>query len=151
MKLYFLICNFFMHANFILVYSFPAVCSISDGQWCNKKSCSYVAETLCCGWNKHFWFIFQFFLFFVVRFALQPSKNSSKTIHKKIKIKCCLTLNHSSFSLWFCRISTAHMLAVSLCCWACCVSRQGHKGICICMLCIFFSLMNEWSWKHKMI
>ena len=115
--------HLFLHANFILVYSFPAVCSISDGQWCNKKS-----MFLCCsdsplsGMNI-FDSLFIFFVVFDVRFALQPSKIPAT---KHATKKYCLTLNHSFFPLWFCRISTAHMLAVSLCCLACCISRQGH-------------------------
>ena len=77
--------HLFLHANFILVYSFPAVCSISDGQWCNKKKHVLMLQRLSAVWNEHFWFTFHFFCCIRCSLCSTTIENSSnKTCNKKI-------------------------------------------------------------------
>lgn len=99
----------------------------------------------------HFSFLFFLFYLVVVRFALQPSKNSSYTKYATTKM---LSDSESQlfFPLWFCRISNrAHVGCVFMLLSLLCLTARSLRDLYLYVVYVVyfgFFFINEWSWKQ---
>lgn len=128
MELYFAVCILFSACQFDFSLLLP--CSFFDLPMVNDviKNHVLMLQRLsgCLEWTFLIHFSFLFFLVVYSMFVLLYNHRKFQ-LYKICNNNCAVWLWITVFfPLWFCRISNAHMLAVSLCCWACCVSRQGH-------------------------